>query len=208
VLFNQLGLSADILRAVDEKGYTVPTPIQEQAIPVVLDGRDLLAGAQTGTGKTAAFTLPLLHRLQHGTVNRRRIRALVLVPTRELGAQVGESIRTYGRSLPFRSGVIYGGVSIRTPGLRKQLYGRQVVFHLAETAETHQSVVADLPFIKQAKAVDNKLVIALDDPESHNPEIIRLLVQAGAHIQFVGELRHSLEDVYLQLIKDEDDGQS
>jgi ATP-dependent RNA helicase RhlE len=114
VLFNQLGLSADILRAVDEKGYTVPTPIQEQAIPVVLDGRDLLAGAQTGTGKTAAFTLPLLHRLQHGTVNRRRIRALVLVPTRELGAQVGESIRTYGRSLPFRSGVIYGGVSIRT----------------------------------------------------------------------------------------------
>jgi ABC-2 type transport system ATP-binding protein len=93
-------------------------------------------------------------------------------------------------------------------GLRQQLYGRQVVFHLAETAETHQPVVADLPFIKEAKAVDNKLVIALDDPESHNPEIIRLLVQAGANIQFVGELRHSLEDVYLQLIKDEDDGQS
>jgi ABC-2 type transport system ATP-binding protein len=93
-------------------------------------------------------------------------------------------------------------------GLRQQLYGRQVVFHLAETAETHQSVVADLPFIKEAKAVDNKLVIALDDPEGHNPEIIRLLVQAGANIQFVGELRHSLEDVYLQLIKDEDDGQS
>jgi ABC-2 type transport system ATP-binding protein len=93
-------------------------------------------------------------------------------------------------------------------GLRKQLYGRQVVFHLAETAENHQPVVAELPFIKQAKAVDNKLVIALDDPEGHNPEIIRLLVQAGANIQFVGELRHSLEDVYLELIKDEDDGQS
>ncbi len=114
MLFSQLGLSAEVLRAVDEKGYTVPTPIQQQAIPVAIQGRDLLAGAQTGTGKTAAFTLPLLHRLQHGTVNRRRVRALVLVPTRELGAQVGDSIRTYGGQLPFRSAVIYGGVSIRT----------------------------------------------------------------------------------------------
>jgi ABC-2 type transport system ATP-binding protein len=93
-------------------------------------------------------------------------------------------------------------------GLRQQLYGRQVVFHLAETAEPHLPVVAHYPFIKQAKAVDSKLVIALDDPEGHNPELIRLLVQAGAKIQFVGELRHTLEDVYLQLVKDEDDGQS
>ncbi len=91
--------------------------------------------------------------------------------------------------------------------LRQQLYGRQVVFHLAETAESHLSVITDLPFIKEAKAVDSKLVVALDDPESHNPEIIRLLVQAGARIQFVGELRHTLEDVYLQLVKDEDDGE-
>jgi ABC-2 type transport system ATP-binding protein len=91
--------------------------------------------------------------------------------------------------------------------LRQQLYGRQVVFHLAETAESHLPVVTDLPFIKEAKAVDSKLVVALDDPESHNPEIIRLLVQAGARIQFVGELRHTLEDVYLQLVKDEDDGE-
>lgn len=91
--------------------------------------------------------------------------------------------------------------------LRQQLYGRQVVFHLAETAESHLSVITDLPFIKEAKAVDSKLVVALDDPESHNPEIIRLLVQAGVKIQFVGELRHTLEDVYLQLVKDEDDGE-
>ncbi len=92
--------------------------------------------------------------------------------------------------------------------LRQQLYGRQVVVHLAETAESHLTAVQDLPYIKQAKAVDNKLLLAMDDPEIHNPELIRLLVQAGANIQFVGELRHTLEDVYLQLVKDEDDGQS
>ncbi len=114
MLFNQLGLTAELLRAVDEQGYHLATPIQQQAIPLVLEGRDVLAGAQTGTGKTAAFTLPLLQRLQEGTVNRRRIRALVLTPTRELAAQVGESVRDYGRHLPFRTAVIYGGVSINT----------------------------------------------------------------------------------------------
>jgi ATP-dependent RNA helicase RhlE len=114
VLFNQLGLSAELLRAVEEQGYQKATPIQQRAIPLILEGRDVLAGAQTGTGKTAGFTLPLLQRLQHGTVNRRRVRALVLTPTRELAAQVGNSIREYGRYLPFRTAVIYGGVSINT----------------------------------------------------------------------------------------------
>jgi len=114
MLFNQLGLTAELLRAVDEKGYKEATPIQQQAIPHILEGHDILAGAQTGTGKTAGFTLPLLQRLQHGTVNRRRVRALVLTPTRELAAQVGESVRQYGRYLPFRTAVIFGGVSINT----------------------------------------------------------------------------------------------
>ncbi len=114
MLFNQLGLTAELLRAVEEQGYQTATPIQQQAIPLVLEGGDLLAGAQTGTGKTAAFTLPLLQRLQHGTANRRSIRALVLTPTRELAAQVGDSVRDYGRHLPFRTAVIYGGVSINT----------------------------------------------------------------------------------------------
>ncbi|MBT8092688.1 MAG: DEAD/DEAH box helicase [Gammaproteobacteria bacterium] len=114
MLFNQLGLSAELLRAVDEKGYTEATPIQQQAIPHILGGHDILAGAQTGTGKTAGFTLPLLQRLQYGKENRRRIRALVLTPTRELAAQVGDSVRDYGKYLPFRVGVIYGGVSINT----------------------------------------------------------------------------------------------
>ena len=114
MLFNQFGLSAELLRAVEQQGYQTATPIQQQAIPPILEGRDVLAGAQTGTGKTAGFTLPMLHRLQQGTANRRRIRALVLTPTRELAAQVAESIRCYGKYLPFRATVIYGGVSINT----------------------------------------------------------------------------------------------
>ncbi|MCH8073569.1 MAG: DEAD/DEAH box helicase [Proteobacteria bacterium] len=114
MLFNQLGLSAELLRAIDEKGYQEATPIQQKSIPLILDGRDILAGAQTGTGKTAGFALPLLQRLQFSPHNRRSVRALILTPTRELAAQVGESVRDYGRHLPFRSAVIFGGVSINT----------------------------------------------------------------------------------------------
>ncbi len=111
--FDTLGLSAELLRAVGEQGYTEPTPIQRQAIPVILQGRDVLAGAQTGTGKTAGFTLPVLQRLHTKTTGgRRAIRALVLTPTRELAAQVGDSIQTYGCHLTLRSAVIFGGVKI------------------------------------------------------------------------------------------------
>ncbi len=114
MLFTDLGLSAEILRAVSEQGYSQPTPIQSQAIPVVLKGGDVLAGAQTGTGKTAGFTLPLLQRLstQKPASGQRPVRALVLTPTRELAAQVGESVETYGKYLPMRSAVIFGGVKI------------------------------------------------------------------------------------------------
>ena len=114
MLFNQLGLSAELLRAIDEKGYQEVTPIQQKSIPLILDGHDILAGAQTGTGKTAGFALPLLQRLQFSPHNRRSVRALILTPTRELAAQVGESVRDYGRHLPFRTAVIFGGVSINT----------------------------------------------------------------------------------------------
>lgn len=114
MLFNQLGLSAELLRAIDEKGYRKATPIQQQAIPLIIEGRDLLAGAQTGTGKTAGFALPLLQHLQTSNTNRRSVRVLVLTPTRELAAQVGESIRDYGKYLPFRTATIFGGVSINT----------------------------------------------------------------------------------------------
>lgn len=115
MLFDTLGLSAEILRAVTEKGYSKPTPIQQQAIPPILEGRDLMGGAQTGTGKTAGFTLPLLERLMTSSKSNkghRPVRALVLTPTRELAAQVSESVETYGKHLPLTSAVIFGGVSI------------------------------------------------------------------------------------------------
>ena len=111
--FDQLGLATELLSAVSSQGYSKPTPIQSQAIPVILGGRDVLAGAQTGTGKTAAFTLPMLHRLNQSGNKEKHPRALVLTPTRELAAQVGESVRTYGRRLSLRSTVIFGGVGIQ-----------------------------------------------------------------------------------------------
>jgi ATP-dependent RNA helicase RhlE len=112
--FTTLGLSAELLRAITEQGYRTPTPIQQQAIPVILDGKDVMAGAQTGTGKTAGFTLPLLQRLSAQCRHRgkRRIRALIVTPTRELAAQVEESVTTYGKHLPLTSTVVFGGVKI------------------------------------------------------------------------------------------------
>ncbi len=113
--FNIFGLLPELLRALDEKGYNTPTPIQMEAIPFVLDGNDLLAASQTGTGKTAGFTLPLLQNLmQKGSRrNRLAIRSLILAPTRELAIQIEESVRTYGKHLPLKSAVIFGGVNIQ-----------------------------------------------------------------------------------------------
>ena len=112
--FTTLGLSKPILQAISEEGYNTPTPIQSQAIPVILEKKDILAGAQTGTGKTAGFTLPLLHQLSRNTKpkGKHQVRALILTPTRELAAQVGESVKTYGKYLPITSTIIFGGVGI------------------------------------------------------------------------------------------------
>ncbi len=123
--FSSLGLSAELLRAVAGQAYDKPTPIQNQAIPAILAGRDLMASAQTGTGKTAAFTLPLLQNLAAGGA-RGRVRALVLVPTRELAAQVADSVRTYGRYLPLRSAVVFGGVNIN-PQIKQLRQGVDVL---------------------------------------------------------------------------------
>jgi ATP-dependent RNA helicase RhlE len=115
--FSDLGLAAELLQAIEEQGYTTPTPIQEQAIPPILLGQDVMAGAQTGTGKTAAFTLPLLQQLKqfaNTSVSpaRHPVRALIVAPTRELAAQVWESVRTYGKHIPLRTACVYGGVAI------------------------------------------------------------------------------------------------
>ena len=143
MLFEKLGLRPEILGGVKNQGYTEPTPIQEHAIPVILKGRDILAGAQTGTGKTAAFTLPLLHLLSSNkSAHGKAPRALVLTPTRELAAQVGESIKTYGHGLNMRTTIIFGGVGINpqikclrkgvdivigTPGRLLDLMGQRIL---------------------------------------------------------------------------------
>ena len=120
MLFTSLGLSDPILKAIEETGYTAPTPIQAKAIPLVLEGKDVLAAAQTGTGKTAGFTLPLLERMLQshkdtGTSKgkpKRHVRALILTPTRELAAQILENVEMYAKYLPYKSTVIFGGVNI------------------------------------------------------------------------------------------------
>ena len=126
--FDQLGLSAELLRATNEQGYRQATPIQQQTIPLILNDRDVLAGAQTGTGKTAVFVLPLLQKLQESRSSgqHRRVRVLILTPTRELAAQVCESVRNYGRHLPFKAAVIFGGVSIN-PQIAKLRKGVDII---------------------------------------------------------------------------------
>ena len=141
--FTSLGLSAPILSAVTDKGYDTPSAIQAQAIPAVLEGRDVMAAAQTGTGKTAGFTLPILELLSRGErANANQARALILTPTRELAAQIGESVAMYGKNLPLRSTVVFGGVKINpqmiklrrgvdilvaTPGRLLDLYNQNAV---------------------------------------------------------------------------------
>ncbi|TNF34738.1 MAG: DEAD/DEAH box helicase [Gammaproteobacteria bacterium] len=140
--FDTLGLSEPLLRAIARQGYENPTPIQAKAIPPILQGRDVVAAAQTGTGKTAGFTLPMLQRLSEAKEHGRRVRALVLTPTRELAAQVQESVRDYGCHLPLRSAVVFGGVNINpqidtlrkgvdilvaTPGRLLDLHGQGAV---------------------------------------------------------------------------------
>ncbi len=170
--FTTLGLSAPILKAVQESGYTEPTPIQKQAIPVVLEKRDLLAGAQTGTGKTAGFTLPLLELLsqQKPPKGKKRVRALILTPTRELAAQVGESVRTYGKYLPFTSTVIFGGVGINpqknilkkgvdiviaTPGRLLDLVGQKALdlSHVETLILDEADRMLDMGFIHDIKKI-------------------------------------------------------
>ena len=113
--FNNLQLIEPVLQALSKEGYTNPTPIQEKSIPVILQQRDLLGCAQTGTGKTAAFVIPILQlmhqHMQRSNQSQRRIKGLILTPTRELAIQIGESIEAYGRFLPLRHQVIFGGVS-------------------------------------------------------------------------------------------------
>jgi len=173
--FTDLGLSKPLLKAVSDKGYDTPSPIQAQAIPAVISGRDVMAAAQTGTGKTAGFTLPLLERLsQGGTVPSRvqsnNVRALILTPTRELAAQVSESIETYGKYLKLHSTVVFGGVKINpqmmrlrqgvdvlvaTPGRLLDLYNQNAVkFSQLEVLILDEADrMLDMGFIRDIKKI-------------------------------------------------------
>lgn len=126
--FKDFGLLEELVRAVEEEGYTTPTQVQKEAIPLILEGGDLLAGSQTGTGKTAGFTLPLLQNLIKKGIKKGRpvVRALILTPTRELAAQVEESVITYGKYLPLKSAVLFGGVNIN-PQINKLRSGVDIV---------------------------------------------------------------------------------
>ncbi|MCC5450602.1 DEAD/DEAH box helicase [Rheinheimera sp. UJ51] len=183
--FTDLPLSADILKAVAEKGYTTPSPIQQQAIPAVLAGRDLMAAAQTGTGKTAGFTLPLLQLLAEGRTQGRKVqanqvRALILTPTRELAAQIAENVALYGKYLPLRSTLVFGGVKINpqmmalrkgvdiliaTPGRLMDLYQQNAVrFNQLEVLVLDEADrMLDMGFIR-----DIKKILALLPPKRQN----------------------------------------
>jgi len=169
--FADLGLCAPILEAVAQKGYDTPSPIQLQAIPAVIQGKDVMAAAQTGTGKTAGFTLPLLERLAKGErAGANQARALVLTPTRELAAQVAESVRDYGRNLPLSSAVVFGGVKINpqmmklrkgvdilvaTPGRLLDLYNQNAVKfdHLEVLILDEADRMLDMGFIHDIRKI-------------------------------------------------------
>ncbi|MFT6387335.1 MAG: ATP-dependent RNA helicase RhlE [Cellvibrionaceae bacterium] len=169
--FDSLGLSEPLLKAIADKGYKTPSPIQAQAIPVIIKGDDVMAAAQTGTGKTAGFTLPLLDRLSKGeSAKPNQARALVLTPTRELAAQVGESVATYGKYLPLRSAIVFGGVKINpqmtklrkgvdvliaTPGRLLDLYNQNAVkFHQLEVLVLDEADrMLDMGFINDIRKI-------------------------------------------------------
>ena len=155
--FSTLGLSDPLLRAVTDKGYTIPSPIQAEAIPAVLKGHDVMAAAQTGTGKTAGFTLPLLHKLSQGSLAKpNQARALVLTPTRELAAQIAENVEAYGKYLNLRSAVVFGGVKIN-PQMMKLRKGADVLIATpGRLLDLHQ---------QNAIAFDHLEVLILDEAD-------------------------------------------
>ncbi len=205
--FTSLGLAEPLLRALEKEGYETPTPVQSQAIPAALEGRDILAAAQTGTGKTAGFTLPLLQKLSADADPReangrgfRPVRALALTPTRELAAQIAESVETYGKFLPLRSAVVFGGVNIKpqiarlkegvdilvaTPGRLLDLYNQKAVtFNKLEVLVLDEADrMLDMGFIHDIKRIlavlprerQNLLFSATFSPE------IRKLAQGILH---------------------------
>jgi ATP-dependent RNA helicase RhlE len=176
--FKNFSLSEDILKAVHEKGYDHPTPVQSQAIPHILEGSDILGSAQTGTGKTAAFCIPLLQNLLDSkSSDQRKIRALILAPTRELAIQVGENLKAYGKYVPLRSAIIFGGVSqvnqekelrrgvdiiVATPGRLLDLINQGIVSlkHLEILVLDEADRMLDMGFINDIRKIIKLLPVS------------------------------------------------
>lgn len=210
--FNDLALIAELKKAIAEEGYTTPTPIQVQSIPELLKGRDILACAQTGTGKTAAFTLPILQHLciHKKPIQRGLTRVLILAPTRELAAQIGDSIKTYGRYLHLKSAVIFGGVGqfpqvqalsrgvdilVATPGRLLDLMQQgHVKLHSVEIFVLDEADrMLDMGFINDIKKVIAKLPLkkqSLFFSATLEPEVVALaktLVHNPVHVTITPE---------------------
>ena len=196
--FSELGLAPELLRAVAEKGYDTPTPIQAKAIPAVLSGRDVLAGAQTGTGKTAGFVLPLLQKLD--SAQGRAPRVLVLSPTRELTAQIAENARVYGRYKNLRTLVIFGGVSERPQidGLRQgcdlliATPGR--LLDLVEQKVCDLSAVRHLVLDEADRMLDMGFIHAIR-------RIIRLLPAERQNLMFSATYSDDIRDLAARMLR-------
>ncbi len=196
--FETLGLKPELLRAVADKGYTVPTPIQLQAIPAVLAGGDVLAGAQTGTGKTAGFTLPILQKL--GARGGRNPRALVLTPTRELAAQVAQSIQDYGKYVDLRSQAIFGGVSER-PQIDKARHGCDILVatpgRLLDLCEQRAVSLADVQVF-----VLDEADRMLDMGFIHDiKRVLKLLPQQRQNLMFSATYSDDIRDLASRFVK-------
>ena len=200
--FKDLGLAENLLRAVTAQGYTTPSPIQAKAIPLVLAGRDIMAAAQTGTGKTAGFTLPLLQRLSNGKpANRNRCRALVLTPTRELAAQVEQSVLTYGQFTNISSTVVFGGVKMN-PQLKKLHAGVDVLV-------ATPGRLLDL-YSQKAIRFDDVEVLILDEADRmldmgfiHDiRKIINLLPKQRQTLMFSATFSKDVRQLATQFLKD------
>lgn len=200
MLFDDLELSKPILQAIANKGYKTPSPIQEKAIPAVLEGRDVMAAAQTGTGKTAGFVLPILELLTHGPrAGSNQARALILAPTRELAAQVGESILTYGKQLPLSSAVVFGGVKIN-PQMMKLRRGVDILV-------ATPGRLLDL-YSQNAVRFSNLEILVLDEADRmldmgfirDITRIIKLLPKRRQNLMFSATFNHGIKKLAKNLV--------
>jgi ATP-dependent RNA helicase RhlE len=200
--FADLGLSPKILSAIDKKGYTQPSPIQAQAIPAVLSGRDVMAAAQTGTGKTAGFTLPILHILAKGTPARaNQARALILTPTRELAAQIADNVQAYGSDLALKSSVVFGGVGIN-PQMQKLRKGADILV-------ATPGRLLDL-FSQNAVKFDHLEILVLDEADRmldmgfiHDiKRVLKLLPQKRQNLMFSATFSDDIRQLAKGMIND------